>query len=172
MQNLLPHLIKITKRSEDMIHEALSQSFENILPILGHFFNDTETRNLMKVFLINISNPSTTIRRSAASCLINLSQYSRKPVFLSLWLLDTIMQLVVPVSNDTPSALILGVLQILRLLIPHFPSLLSPQDNSLNLQSGLAKESNKPSVVEISLSSDQVLQVWVHFPFIEYYTCF
>ncbi|KAB7506574.1 HD-like protein, partial [Armadillidium nasatum] len=156
VQNLLPYLTKIAKRTEESLHETLAHSLEKILPVLGYFTNDNEIRGLLKAFLPNVNHSSASMRRSATSCLMLLCQHSRKPRFFLLWMLDAILQMLLPIQKEKSNSLILGSLLVLRSLAPHFPKLSAPE-TKLAAQSFFDKGGGSKDV-DILLSYDQVLQ--------------
>ena len=100
VQNLLPHLNKLSKRPEEALLETLAFSLEKIMTTLGHFTNDNEVKTLLKAFIPNLSNPSSAIRRATVNSLMSLCQHSRKPKLFFTWLLTSILQGMIPTSTD------------------------------------------------------------------------
>ena len=150
----------MARRTEESLLETLAASLEKIMPTLGHFTNDNEIKNLLKAFLPNLSHPTSAVRRSAVSSLIILCSHSRKPPMFLGWLLSTILQTMVPVSEDAPSSQILGCLLCLRSLVPHIVELCAPIVSSDGRQ-----QSTNILSVEYTVTYDQILQVSLMFWF-------
>ncbi|KAG7222921.1 hypothetical protein INR49_015948 [Caranx melampygus] len=116
--NLLPCLTRITKRQEETVQETLAAAMPKIMAALGHFANDGEIKVLLKSFVANLKSSSPTIRRTAASSAVTVCQHSRRTSYFYTWLLNVLLGLLVPVDEEHPSHLILGVLLTLRYLMP------------------------------------------------------
>lgn len=116
--NLLPCLTRITKRQEETVQETLASAMPKIMLALGHFANDGEIKVLLKSFVANLKSSSPTIRRTAASSAVTVCQHSRRTTYFNTWLLNVLLGLLVPVDEEHPTHLILGVLLTLRYLIP------------------------------------------------------
>ncbi|KAK1791163.1 hypothetical protein P4O66_002190 [Electrophorus voltai] len=151
--NLLPCLTRITKRQEETVQETLASSIPKIMTALGHFANDGEIKVLLKAFVANLKSSSPTIRRTAASSAVSVCQHSRRTNYFYTWLLNVLLGLVVPVDEERPSHLILGVLLTLRYLVP----LLQQQDASTSLKGsfGLMRKE-----ADISPTPEQLVQVY------------
>ncbi|XP_024914358.1 huntingtin isoform X2 [Cynoglossus semilaevis] len=128
--NLLPCLTRITKRQEETVQETLAAAMPKIVLSLGHFANDGEIKLLLKSFVANLKSSSPTIRRTAASSAVTVCQHSRRSSYFYTWLLNVLLGLLVPVDEEHPSHLILGVLLTLRYLMP----LLQQQVNTTSLK--------------------------------------
>ncbi|XP_050730332.1 huntingtin-like isoform X2 [Eriocheir sinensis] len=156
VQNLLPYVTRMARRTEEPLLETLAAALEKIMPTLGHFTNDNEIKNLLKAFLPNLSHTSSAVRRSAVTSLLVLCCHSRKPPMFLSWLLTTILQTLVPVHDDAPTGQVLGCLLCLRALVPHLARLCPPtlpSDQQGQPTSHLHQG-------EHTVSYDQVLQVY------------
>ncbi|EEB19481.1 huntingtons disease protein huntingtin, putative [Pediculus humanus corporis] len=117
-QKLIPCLIEISKREEESIHETLASSFEQIFKVLGVFVQDNNLKGLIKAFLNNLSSDNQVIRRCSATCIVKLVQYCRKPQVFNTYVLNSLLDSLIPVSETNSSNLVLGVLGCIRLLLP------------------------------------------------------
>ncbi|NWZ25140.1 HD protein, partial [Asarcornis scutulata] len=151
--NLLPCLTRISKRPEESVQETLAAAIPKIMAAFGNFANDNEIKVLLKAFIANLKSSSPTIRRTAAGSAVSICQHSRRMQYFYAWLLNVLLGLLVPVDDDHPTLLILGVLLTLRYLIP----LLQQQvkDTSLKGSFGVTRKE-----AEISPSPDQLVQVY------------
>ncbi|XP_076067326.1 huntingtin isoform X2 [Oratosquilla oratoria] len=155
VQNLLPCLIRMARRQEEPLLETLASSLDKILPTLGHFTNDNEIKNLLKAFLPNLSHSSAAVRRTAVTSLIALCRYSRKPSMFFLWLLNTTLQLLIPIQEDISVSLVLGCFLCIRMLLPHLVPL-TCQPSPLDPSSRGVSNMNIENIVSV----DQMLQVY------------
>ncbi|KFZ60781.1 Huntingtin, partial [Podiceps cristatus] len=151
--NLLPCLTRISKRPEESVQETLAAAIPKIMAAFGNFANDNEIKVLLKAFIANLKSSSPTIRRTAAGSAVSICQHSRRTQYFYAWLLNVLLGLLVPVDDDHPTLLILGVLLTLRYLIP----LLQQQvkDTSLKGSFGVTRKET-----EISPSPEQLIQVY------------
>ncbi|NXY84945.1 HD protein, partial [Alcedo cyanopectus] len=151
--NLLPCLTRISKRPEESVQETLAAAIPKIMAAFGNFANDNEIKVLLKAFIANLKSSSPTIRRTAAGSAVSICQHSRRMQYFYAWLLNVLLGLLVPVEDDHPTLLILGVLLTLRYLIP----LLQQQvkDTSLKGSFGVTRKE-----AEISPSPEQLIQVY------------
>uniref|UniRef100_A0A8C6NGI5 Huntingtin n=1 Tax=Melopsittacus undulatus TaxID=13146 RepID=A0A8C6NGI5_MELUD len=151
--NLLPCLTRISKRPEESVQETLAAAIPKIMAAFGNFANDNEIKVLLKAFIANLKSSSPTIRRTAAGSTVSICQHSRRTQYFYAWLLNVLLGLLVPVEDDHPTLLILGVLLTLRYLIP----LLQQQvkDTSLKGSFGVTRKET-----EISPSPEQLIQVY------------
>ncbi|NWV40936.1 HD protein, partial [Grantiella picta] len=151
--NLLPCLTRISKRPEESVQETLAAAIPKIMAAFGNFANDNEIKVLLKAFIANLKSSSPTIRRTAAGSAVSICQHSRRTQYFYAWLLNVLLGLLVPVEDDRPTLLILGVLLTLRYLIP----LLQQQvkDTSLKGSFGVTRKET-----EISPSPEQLIQVY------------
>ncbi|KAG8591293.1 hypothetical protein GDO81_000117 [Engystomops pustulosus] len=119
----------------------------------GNFANDHEIKVLLKAFVANLKSSSPTIRRTAAGSAVHICQHSRRTQYFYTWLLNVLLGLLIPVEDDRPTLLILGVLLTLRYLIP----LLQQQvkDTSLKGSFGVTRKE-----AEISPSVEQLTQIY------------
>ncbi|XP_076120754.1 huntingtin-like [Alosa pseudoharengus] len=151
--NLLPCLTRITKRQEEMVQETLASSIPKIMSALGQFANDGEIKVLLKAFVANLKSSSPTIRRTAASCAVSVCQHSRRTHYFYTWLLNVLLGLVVPVDEERPNHLILGVLLTLRYLMP----LLQQQVPNTSLKGSFGVMRKE---ADVSPSPEQLVQVY------------
>ncbi|XP_008276136.1 huntingtin isoform X2 [Stegastes partitus] len=151
--NLLPCLTRITKRQEEMVQETLAAAMPKIMSALGHFANDSEIKVLLKSFVANLKSSSPTIRRTAASSAVSVCQHSRRTSYFYTWLLNVLLGLLVPVDDEHPSHLILGVLLTLRYLMP----LLQQQVNTTSLKGSFGVMRKE---ADVQPTPEQLLQVY------------
>uniref|UniRef100_A0A1Y1K0T3 Huntingtin n=1 Tax=Photinus pyralis TaxID=7054 RepID=A0A1Y1K0T3_PHOPY len=151
--NLMPCIIKISARTEEMVHETLAGSFPKIMVTLGCFTTDNDIKALMKAFLNNISNSSAVIRRTAITCILALCLNCRKPYVFVTYTLNNLLDLLIPVQDDHSSSLILGVLGCLKVVLPHIKN--CSGDQEIKDSFGLRKEVN-----ETPVAVDRLLQVY------------
>lgn len=151
--NLLPCLTKICKRQEESVQETLAAALPKIMAAFGNFANDHEIKVLLKAFVANLKSTSPAIRRTAAGSAVQICQHSRRTQYFYTWLLNVLLGLLIPVEDEQPTLLILGVLLTLRYLIP----LLQQQvkDTSLKGSFGVTRKE-----AEISPSQEQLTQVY------------
>ncbi|RXM28279.1 Huntingtin [Acipenser ruthenus] len=151
--NLLPCLTRISKRPEEAVQETLAAAIPKVMAALGNFANDLEIKVLLKSFVGNLKSSSPTIRRTAASSAVSICQHSRRTQYFYTWLLSVLLGLMVPVEEEHPTALILGVLLTLRYLMP----LLQQQvkDTSLKGSFGVTRKE-----AEVSPTQEQLVQVY------------
>ncbi|XP_041641127.1 huntingtin isoform X2 [Cheilinus undulatus] len=151
--NLLPCLSRITKRQEETVQETLAAAIPKIMSALGHFANDGEVKVLLKSFVANLKSSSPTIRRTAASSAVSVCQHSRRASYFYTWLLNVLLGLLVPVDEERPSHLILGVLLTLRYLMP----LLQQQVNTASLKGSFGVMRKE---ADVQPTPEQLLQVY------------
>ncbi|XP_029353602.1 huntingtin isoform X2 [Echeneis naucrates] len=151
--NLLPCLTRITKRQEETVQETLAAAMPKIMAALGHFANDGEIKVLLKSFVANLKSSSPTIRRTAASSAVSVCQHSRRTSYFYTWLLNVLLGLLVPVDEEHPSHLILGVLLTLRYLMP----LLQQQVNTTSLKGSFGVMRKE---ADVQPTAEQLLQVY------------
>ncbi|XP_056410998.1 huntingtin isoform X2 [Hyla sarda] len=151
--NLLPCLTKICKRQEESVQETLAAAIPKIMAAFGNFANDHEIKVLLKAFIANLKSSSPTIRRTAAGSAVHICQHSRRTQYFYTWLLNVLLGLLIPVEDERPTLLILGVLLTLRYLIP----LLQQQvkDTSLKGSFGVMRKE-----ADISPSVEQLTQIY------------
>ncbi|XP_056135883.1 huntingtin [Lampris incognitus] len=151
--NLLPCLTRITKRQEETVQETLGSAMPKIMAALGNFANDGEIKVLLKSFVANLKSSSPTIRRTAASSAVSVCQHSRRASYFYTWLLNVLLSLLVPVDEEHPSHLILGVLLTLRYLMP----LLQQQVNTTSLKGSFGVMRKE---ADVQPTPEQLLQVY------------
>ncbi|XP_013013172.2 huntingtin isoform X3 [Cavia porcellus] len=151
--NLLPCLTRTSKRPEESVQETLAAAVPKIMASFGNFANDNEIKVLLKAFIANLKSSSPTVRRTAAGSAVSICQHSRRTQYFYSWLLNVLLGLLVPVEEEHPTLLILGVLLTLRYLVP----LLQQQvkDTSLKGSFGVTQKE-----MEVSPSAEQLVQVY------------
>ncbi|XP_061107320.1 huntingtin-like isoform X2 [Conger conger] len=151
--NLLPCLTRISRRPEESVQETLAAAVPKIMAPFGHFANDGEIKVLLKAFVSNLKSSSPTIRRTAASSAVSVCQHSRRGQYFYTWLLNVLLGLLVPVDDEAPSPLVLGVLLTLRYLMP----LLQQQvrDSGLKGSFGVTRKET-----DIAPTPEQLTQVY------------
>ncbi|XP_061171379.1 huntingtin-like isoform X1 [Saccostrea echinata] len=117
--NLLPCIARICKREDEAIQDTLSQSMQKICPPLIGFANESEIKALIKSFLPNLRSTSAATRRMAATSLVLICEHSRSPSSFYNHLLGSLLDMVMPVDEETSLHTLIGVLLCLRSLIPH-----------------------------------------------------
>ncbi|XP_019513502.1 PREDICTED: huntingtin isoform X6 [Hipposideros armiger] len=151
--NLLPCLTRTSKRPEESVQETVAAAIPKIMAAFGNFANDNEIKVLLKAFIANLKSSSPTIRRTAAGSAVSVCQHSRRTQYFYSWLLNVLIGLLVPVEDEHPTLLVLGVLLTLRYLVP----LLQQQvkDTSLKGSFGVTRKE-----MEVSPSTEQLVQVY------------
>ncbi|XP_060084449.1 huntingtin-like [Ylistrum balloti] len=119
MVNMLPCLARICKREEEAVQETLLSSMVKICPALMVFANESEIKALLKSFLPNLKSPSASCRRTAATSLVLICQYSRSPTSFYNYLLNVLLDMVLPVDGDQNLHTLMGVVLCMRSLVPH-----------------------------------------------------
>ncbi|XP_023593769.1 huntingtin, partial [Trichechus manatus latirostris] len=151
--NLLPCLTRISKRPEESVQETLAAAIPKIMASFGNFANDNEIKVLLKAFIANLKSGSPTIRRTAAGSAVSVCQHSRRMQYFYSWLLNVLLGLLVPVEDEHPTLLILGVLLTLRYLVP----LLQQQVKDMSLKGSFGVTRKE---MEVSPSTEQLVQVY------------
>ncbi|XP_075400754.1 huntingtin isoform X2 [Tenrec ecaudatus] len=151
--NLLPCLTRISKRPEESVQETLAAAVPKIMASFGNFANDNEIKALLKAFIANLKSGSPTIRRTAAGAAVSVCQHSRRAQHFYSWLLNVLLGLLLPMEDEHPTLLTLGVLLTLRYLVP----LLQQQvkDTSLKGSFGVTRKET-----EVSPTTEQLIQVY------------
>uniref|UniRef100_A0A061QFU3 Putative huntingtin n=1 Tax=Cupiennius salei TaxID=6928 RepID=A0A061QFU3_CUPSA len=127
--NLVPALAKICQRKdEEAVQETLAIVITKVMPVLGQFTNDKDIKMLLKAFLPNLSVNSAIVRRAAATSLTCICQHSRRPSSFYSWMLSALFELILPVQEERPVYITLGVLLCLRHLVPHLSDAMSSQN--------------------------------------------
>ncbi|KAL1498153.1 hypothetical protein ABEB36_008998 [Hypothenemus hampei] len=126
--NLLPKIVRIAERTEEVIHETLVACLPKILQSLGPFALDNDLKELLKSFLQNINKPSAAIRRTSASCIEIICRYSRRPSIFTSYCVNCLLDLVIPVDVVQDAWFILGVLQCVKLLLTHLNNVSEVED--------------------------------------------
>jgi len=127
--NLFPCLVKISERTEeDLIQETLRIAMTKIMPVLASFATDNEIISLLNAFLPNLQFVMSSVRRTAASSLVVICQYSRKPQIFFSWLLSHLLQSlnqlnIISESKDfeqqSSDRVLVGIFLCLKHMIPH-----------------------------------------------------
>ncbi|OQV21760.1 putative Huntingtin [Hypsibius exemplaris] len=112
--NLIPCILQLSRRDEDLIHESLTEGLPLVLKALGPFITETEIRSLVRAFLPNLSAESSVKRRTAATGVVELCMQSRKPAPAIEWLLRGLLGLVRSAADNASSASFCGILLALK----------------------------------------------------------
>ncbi|ESO95031.1 hypothetical protein LOTGIDRAFT_160793 [Lottia gigantea] len=116
--NLLPCLTRISQRDEEAIQDTLGTSMSKICPALMGFANDGEVKSLLKTFLPNLKSTVAVCRRTTATSLVLICQYSRNPLSFFNYLISVLLDMVLPVDTEHDIYTLLGVILCLRHAIP------------------------------------------------------
>ncbi|KAK9879932.1 hypothetical protein WA026_008441 [Henosepilachna vigintioctopunctata] len=150
--NLFPSLINIIKRPEEIVHETLSNSLSSIIEVLGPFTTDNDVKNLLKSFMANISNPSAVIRRSTATSIQNMCLNCPKPYLSIVYCINIVLGFMFPLNENCDTHLILGVMSVLKLLLPQW--------SKLSKKSNIRKENRKVTAEWGELGVEKLLQIY------------
>ncbi|XP_035218065.1 huntingtin-like, partial [Stegodyphus dumicola] len=152
--NLVPALAKICQRKdEESVQETLAIVITKIMPVLGQFTNDKDIKTLLKAFLPNLTVTSAIVRRAAASSLTCICEYSRRPSSFYSWLLSALFELILPVQDERPVYVTLGVLLCFRHLVPHLNDAMS----SPNYKGNVSIMQNEE---DMGVTKEQILKVY------------
>ncbi|CAF1277551.1 unnamed protein product [Adineta ricciae] len=135
----------IAARPEDIVHEKLADYYDMIFRILGQSINDKEIKELLSVYLENMSHESSLIRRSSAACLIVICRYARYPMAVARYLMTYAIDQLLEHHNQTDSTrlingylvLIKNLVQLLGMNIEEFVSSLKNIQQPLNTSKSL-----------------------------------
>ncbi|XP_071090376.1 huntingtin-like isoform X1 [Haliotis cracherodii] len=153
--NLLPCLARICRRDdEEAVQETLSSSMQKICPGLMGFANDTEVKGLLKAFLPNLKSNSAVCRRTAASSLTLICQYSRCPITFFSYLITILLELVLPVDVEHDVYTLLGVILCMRTIIPQLVQS-DTRDQGLKGSFGVIQKEKEEGV-----NHDQILKMF------------
>ncbi|KAK3589444.1 hypothetical protein CHS0354_020780 [Potamilus streckersoni] len=152
--NLLPCLTRICQREEESIQEVLLATMTKICPVLMSFANDAEVKILLKAFLEDLNSSMASCRRTAASSLPLICQYSRNPCLFYNFLLNNLLEMVLPVDNEISVHKLLGVIVCLRSLIPHLANP-GPNDEGMKGSFGIMAKKKEEAV-----SKDQLMKLY------------
>ncbi|ELT98253.1 hypothetical protein CAPTEDRAFT_220329 [Capitella teleta] len=153
--NLLPCLARICRRPEESLQETLVVAMAKMAPVLLGFTNDPETKVLLKAFLPNIRASSAAMRRTAASSLTLICQNSRKPPVFAEWLLQGLLDHLMPLEAERDVHGILGALLALRTAFPMLASFVDEPTHGAKNNLG-----QKPKEADVTISSEQLLQMY------------
>nr|CAD7204343.1 unnamed protein product [Timema douglasi] len=109
---------------------------------------------LLKVFLVNLSSPAAVVRRTAATSILAVCVHCRKPHVFIAYILNTLLDCVVPIRDTQPVWTVLGVLGCLRHLLPHFGTT-KPGEEELKGSFGVRKRHQ-----EAPQAVDRLIQVY------------
>ncbi|XP_075211811.1 huntingtin isoform X2 [Lycorma delicatula] len=159
VQNLVPCIIQIAKRTEEPVLETLAAAMPKIFAALGCFTTDNDVKSLLRTFLANIASEHTVVRRTAATSILAICLHCRKSQIFLCYTLNTILDSVLPVRDDQPVSDILGVLNLSRQLLLHLDNCASPEDKSFNNNSSLSS-SYGTSNASTYPSIDRFIQIY------------
>ncbi|KDR16213.1 huntingtin [Zootermopsis nevadensis] len=117
--NLIPCIIHIARRTEEPVLETLAAAMPKIFKALGNFTSDNDVKGLLKAFLQNLSSSSAVVRRTAAASILTICLNCRKPHVFFSYILNTLLDCVVPIREGQSVSTVLGVLGCLRNIFPH-----------------------------------------------------
>ncbi|XP_066154208.1 huntingtin [Euwallacea fornicatus] len=115
--NLFPKLVTIADRTEESIHDTLSNCLPNIFKSLLIFTSENDLKALLKAFLQNVVKPSATIRRASSSCILSICTYSRRPSFFVAYCINYLLDIIIPIDSNHSSWVILGTFHCLKGLL-------------------------------------------------------
>lgn len=154
--NLLPCIARVCKREEEAVQETLAASMQKICPVLMAFANDTEVKALLKSFLPNLRSSSAATRRTAATSLTLICQHSRSPLSFIRWLLNMLLESVLPVDEEHDVYCLLGILLGIRSLIPYLTG--PERDHGMKGSFGLIHKGSNEKHITINI--EQIIQVY------------
>ncbi len=143
--NLVPPLVKIARRKEEAVQQALADAATKIFAALGKFTQESEVRLLVKTCVPNLFDASASVRRSAAATVAAVAALcsggsgGAESDFL-LWTLSTLLDFLVPVNVDGEkgnASRIVGVLLCAKSLVVRIyerPAVASGDDAAILLQ--------------------------------------
>ncbi|XP_074640755.1 huntingtin-like [Tubulanus polymorphus] len=154
--NLMPCIARICRRTEESVQETLAITMQRICPVLMGFTNDSEVKILLKAFLPNLRSNSACTRRTAASSLTLICQFTRKPMQFFSWLLNILLDMLIPVVTDqnVHVHVLLGVFLTLRHLIPH---LVTADKADLSLKGSFGVMTDEQ---ELKIGTVQFIQIY------------
>nr|CAD7394386.1 unnamed protein product [Timema cristinae] len=152
--NLIPCILHIAQRTEEPVLETLAVAMPKIFAALGNFTSDNDVKSLLKVFLVNLSSPAAVVRRTAATSILAVCVHCRKPHVFIAYILNTLLDCVVPIRDTQPVWTVLGVLGCLRHLLPHFGTT-KPGEEELKGSFGVRKRHQ-----EAPQAVDRLIQVY------------
>ncbi|XP_033756060.1 huntingtin-like [Pecten maximus] len=153
MVNMLPCLARICKREEEAVQETLLSSMVKICPALMVFANESEIKALLKSFLPNLKSSSASCRRTAATSLVLICQYSRSPTSFYNYLLNVLLDMVLPVDGEQELHTLMGVVLCMRSLVPHLGEATLAEQGLKGSFGVMTKEKTE------SVSKDQLIKV-------------
>nr|CAD7575629.1 unnamed protein product [Timema californicum] len=142
------------RRTEEPVLETLAVAMPKIFAALGNFTSDNDVKSLLKVFLVNLSSPAAVVRRTAATSILAVCVHCRKPHVFIAYILNTLLDCVVPIRDTQPVWTVLGVLGCLRHLLPHFGTT-KPGEEELKGSFGVRKRHQ-----EAPQAVDRLIQVY------------
>ncbi|KAJ8269770.1 hypothetical protein COCON_G00123770 [Conger conger] len=163
--NLLPCLTRISRRPEESVQETLAAAVPKIMAPFGHFANDGEIKcplsplnlcvPLSRASPPSVPSPQVLLKAFAEPEVSAVSVCPALPPgqYFYTWLLNVLLGLLVPVDDEAPSPLVLGVLLTLRYLMP----LLQQQvrDSGLKGSFGVTRKET-----DIAPTPEQLTQVY------------
>nr|CAD7591332.1 unnamed protein product [Timema genevievae] len=152
--NLIPCILHIAQRTEEPVLETLAVAMPKIFAALGNFTSDNDVKSLLKVFLVNLSSPAAVVRRTAATSILAVCVHCRKPHVFIAYILNTLLDCVVPIRDTQSVWTVLGVLGCLRHLLPHFGTT-KPGEEELKGSFGVRKRHQ-----EAPQAVDRLIQVY------------
>ncbi|CAH1404496.1 unnamed protein product [Nezara viridula] len=159
IQNLVPCILKIAQRKEELVMETLASSLSKILVTLGCFMTDNDVKELLQVFLKNIENENAVFRRTAATSILAVCLNCHKSQLFIVHTINTLLETVIPIKEDQNIFMILGVLNCIRGLFGHLDG--KNTDTGLRGSFGQKRKQKKEPVLAID-SLIQVFELCLH----------
>lgn len=163
VNNLVPCLIQISKRSEEPVQETLANAMPQIFKALGLFTTDKDVKELLKAFLLNLSSDSAQVRRTAASCIVSICQNCRKPKAFIMETLNTLVDSVIPIKENQAVPEILGVLGCLRAVLPQISMVDAEHSGQEELQGSFGVKRGHNRSTHSTDCMVQVYELSIHF---------
>lgn len=165
-QNVFPCLIKLSQRVDDeALQETLRIAITKIMPVLGPFANDSEIINLLTNFLANLESSIACVRRTAATCLVVICQFSRKPYLFYSWLLSTLLQYYnttkeSAIESDSLDRILIGTFLCFKHMIPQLFELPSLIEYESLKSFGLNQKEKEAIAKEYDAITENLLQLY------------
>ncbi|XP_050396465.2 huntingtin [Patella vulgata] len=158
--NLLPCLTRICQRDEEAVQDTLGIAMSKICPSLMGFANDTEVKSLLKAFMPNLRSGTAVCRRTTATSLVLICQYSRNPMSFFSYLITVLLDQVLPVDVNHEVYTLLGVILCLRHAIPVMSST-DDKDQGMKGSFGLVQKDKEEGVSAIQV--EKIFQLLLYY---------
>ncbi|XP_017781525.1 PREDICTED: huntingtin [Nicrophorus vespilloides] len=153
--NLVPCIVKILERTEELVHETLANSMGNIMKTLGCFTMDRDIKCILDACLKNVKNSqSAVIRRTSSSCILSVCLNCRKPYIYLSYVLNNLVDYLIPVQESHATFMIIGVFGCLKAILPKLKSFeKESRMNNYNF-------SSRKDAIDKSVTVDRFLQIY------------